>query len=206
MAHRIATSDPKPSSRPQSRGYYYFYFNKRTASGGECMALIPESIHDLVKKDSFMFDDRCLEWDENLQASVLKLDFDNPPLEDPSLPPREQGWSDPDHPAALEPADPHALAAVAQRQAVIPNRGLRPATLRKRNAEARAAEHNIDVDLLMLLDQACAGFNYACKRIGTAEKPRAMEAQKILVTCMIPWLKERGVKLSEDDEKAMNYS
>jgi hypothetical protein len=82
---------------------------------------------------------------------------------------------------------------------------VRPATVRKRNAESRAAEHNIDVDLLMLLDQACAGFNYACKRIGTAEKPRAMEAQKILVTCMIPWLKERGVKLSEEEEKSMSY-
>jgi hypothetical protein len=83
---------------------------------------------------------------------------------------------------------------------------VRPAAARKANAAARAAEHNIDVDLLMLLDQACAGFNYACRRIGTAEKPRAMEAQKILVTCMIPWLKQRGVTLGEDDEKAMNYS
>lgn len=206
MAHRIATSDPKPSSRPQSRGYYYFYFNKRTASGGECMALVPESIRDLVKKDAFMFDDRCLEWDENLQASVLKLDFDNPALEDSSLPPREEGWSDPDHPTALEPADPHALTAVAQRQAVIPNRAPRPATVRKHNAAARAAEHNIDVDLLMLLDQVCAAFNYTSKRIGSVEKPRAMEAQKLATTALIPWLKQRGVALSEDEEKAISFS
>ena len=205
MAVRIATSDPKPSSKPDHHGYYYFYFNKKLPTGGECAALIPHSIHDIVKK-GFTFDDSCLAYSTDLKASVLQLDFDEPELADPSLPPREEGWSDPDHLAALEAADPHVMAAVAQRPAVIPNRGVRPATVRKRNAEARAAEHNIDVDLLMLLDQACAGFNYACKRIGTAEKPRAMEAQKILVTCMIPWLKERGVKLSEDDEKAMNYS
>ncbi len=205
MAVRIATSDPKPSVKPDHHGYYYFYFNKKLPNGGECAALIPESIRDIVKK-GFTFDDSCLTYNTELKASVLQLDFDEQELADPALPPREEGWSDPDHLAAFEAADPHVMTAVAQRTAVIPNRGVRPATVRKRNAEARAAEHNIDVDLLMLLDQACAGFNYACKRIGTAEKPRAMEAQKILVTCMIPWLKERGVRLSEDEEKAMSIS
>lgn len=206
MAQRIATSDPKPSTRPQCRGYYYFYFNKRTDNGGECMALIPESIRDVVKKGVFRFDDSWLDYDENLQASVLKLDFDHAPLESPSLPPREEGWSDPDYPTALESADPRVLAAVAQRQAVIPNRGLRPATVRKHNAAARAAEHNIDVDLLMLLDQVCAAFNYTSKRIGSVEKPRAMEVQKLATTALIPWLKQRGVALSEDEEKAISFS
>jgi len=58
----------------------------------------------------------------------------------------------------------------------------------------------------MLIEQASRAFNLTCKLIGTAEKPRPMEAQKIVVTCMIPWLKERGVTLSEEDEKSMNYS
>jgi hypothetical protein len=204
MAVRIATSDPKPSARADHHGYHYFYYNKKLPSGGECTALIPDAICDIVKK-GFTFDDSCLTFNKKLQASLLQLDFDEPAVADPSLPPREEGWSDPDHLTALESADPHAMTAVAQRVTPIPNRGVRPATVRKRNAESRAAEHNIDVDLLMLLDQACAGFNYACKRIGTAEKPRAMEAQKILVTCMIPWLKERGVKLSEEEEKAMSF-
>ena len=205
MTVRIATSDPRPSSRPEHHGYCYFYFDKRLDNGGEATALIPHSIRDIVKK-GFPFDDSCLTYNKTLQASVLQLDFEGKAQADPLLPAREEGWSDPDHLTALEAADPQAMTAVIQRSAAIPNRGVRPATVRKRNAESRAAEHNIDVDLLMLLDQACAGFNYACKRIGTAEKPRAMEAQKILVTCMIPWLKERGVKLSEDEEKAMNYS
>jgi hypothetical protein len=205
MAVRITTSDPKPSTKTEHRGYYYFYFNKKLANGGECAALVPDSIRDIVKK-GFVFDDSCLTFDTDLKASVLKLDFDEPELADPAIPAREEGWSDPDHLAALESADPQAMTAVAHRAAVIPNRGVRPATVRKRNAEARAAEHNIDIDLLMLIEQASRAFNLTCKLIGTAEKPRPMEAQKIVVTCMIPWLKERGVTLSDTDEKAMNYS
>ncbi len=204
MAVRIATSDPKPSAKPNHHGFLYFYYNKKLSNGGECAALIPSSLQDIVKK-GFTFDDNVLIYDTDLKASLLQLDFDEPAVADPSLPPGEEGWSDHDHLTATGTADPQALAEVAHRTAVIPNRGVRPATVRKRNAESRAAEHNLDVDLLMLLDQACAGFNYACKRIGTAEKPRALEAQKILVTCMIPWLKERGVKLSEEEEKVMSF-
>jgi hypothetical protein len=201
MAVRIATSDPKPSVRNQ--GYDFFYFNKRTASGTECVALLPHSLRGIVHK-GFVFDDASLQFDENLKASVLQLDFDEPPVGDPALPPSEEGWGDPDHLTALEPSGPSTATAVANRP-FIPNRGIRPATARKRDAAARAAEHNIDVDLLALVDQVCAAFNYACKRIGTAEKPRAMEAQKLVVTAVIPWLKQRGAVLSEDDEKAMTF-
>lgn len=204
MAVRIATSDPKPSTKPDHHGYFYFYFNKKLPNGGECAALIPDAIRDIVKK-GFTFDDSCLAFNTELKASVLQLDFDEPELADPAFPPREEGWSDPDHLAALESADPELMTAVAQRQAAIPGRGVRPATVRKRNAEARAAEHNLDIDLLMLLDQVCAAFNYTSKRIGSVEKPRAMEAQKLTVTALIPWLKQRGIALSEEDEKSMSF-
>lgn len=204
MAVRIATSDPKPSTKPDHHGYFYFYFNKKLPNGGECAALIPDAIRDIVKK-GFTFDDSCLAFSTELKASVLQLDFDEPELADPALPPREEGWSDPDHLAALESADPELMTAVAQRPVAIPNRGVRPATVRKRNAEARAAEHNLDIDLLMLLDQVCAAFNYTSKRIGSVEKPRAMEAQKLTVTALIPWLKQRGIALSEEDEKSMSF-
>lgn len=204
MAVRIATSDPKPSTKANHHGFLYFYYNKKLPNGGECAALIPQSLQDIVKK-GFTFDDNVLAFDTNLKASLLQLDFDEPAVEDPSLPPGEEGWSDHDHLTATGAADPEALSEVAQRTAVIPNRGVRPATARKRNAESRAAEHNLDVDLLMLLDQVCAAFNYASKRIGSVEKPRAMEVQKLATTALIPWLKDRGVRLSEEDEKAMSF-
>lgn len=205
MTVRIATSDPKPSTKPEHIGFLYFYYNKKTQSGGECAALIPKSLQDIVRR-GFAFDDQALAFDTTLKASVLQLDFDEPAVEDPSLPPSEEGWADHDHLTATGSAEPQALAAVAERTAAIPNRGVRPATVRKRNAESRAAEHNIDVDLLMILDQVCAAFNYASKRIGSVEKPRAMEAQKLATTALIPWLKQRGVALSEEDEKGMNFS
>lgn len=202
MAVRIATSDPKPSTRTPD--YDYFYFNKQTPAGGECAALIPHSLRGIVKR-GFTFDDRTLRYDAELKASVLELDFDEPPVADPQLPAdSDAGWGDPDHLTALQAAEPQALTAVAERHGAIPNRGARPATLRKRNAEARAAEHNLEVDLLMLLDQVCSAFNYASKRIGVGEKPRAMEAQKLATTALIPWLKARGVALTDDEEKALS--
>ena len=202
MAVRIATSDPKPSTRTPD--YDYFYFNKQTPAGGECAALIPHSLRGLVQR-GFTFDDAALRWNPDLKASVLELDFDEPPVADPQLPAdSDAGWGDPDALTALGAADPAATRAVAERHGLIPNRGLRPATLRKRNAEARAAEHNLDLDLLLLLDQACSAFNYASKRIGVGEKPRAMEAQKLATTALIPWLKARGVALTDDEEKALS--
>lgn len=203
MAVRIATSDPKPSARTPD--YDYFYFNKQTPSGGECAALIPRSLRGIVKR-GFTFDDVVLRFDADLKASILELDFDESPVADPALPADpDTGWHDPDHPTALQSADPDALVAVAQRHGVIPNQGLRPATIRKRNAAARAAEHNLEVDLLLLLDQVCSAFNYASKRIGCGEKPRAMEAQKLATTALIPWLKNRGTDLTDEDEKAMTF-
>ena len=202
MAVRVATSDPKPSIKLP--GFDYFYFNKKLPNGTECVAVIPQSLRGIVRKN-FVFDDAALRYDDELKASVLQLDFDEAPTADPALPDDPQtGWGDHDHLTASDSADPELLAQMIQNTPVIPNRGIRPATARKQAAAARAAEHNLDLDLLMILDQVCTAFNYTCKRIGVAEKPRAMEAQKIAVTAVIPWLKSKGVNLSEEEEKALS--
>jgi len=202
MAVRIATSDPKPSAKPDHHGYYYFYFNKKLPSGGECAALIPESIRDIVKK-GFTFDDSCLTYNTELKASVLQLDFDEQELADPALPPREEGWSDPDHLAALEAADPRLMTAVAQRPAVIPNRGVRPATIRKRNAEARAAEHNLPAGFLQRLEYLIRAQRLVSTAIGVQERPRAMDSQKLVVTAWIDYTKSCGTQLTEEEERDM---
>lgn len=201
MAVRTVTSDPKPSSR--SSGFHFFYYNKRTTNGSECLALLPDALRDLVHK-GFIFDDAALRFDDQLRASVLALDFDQAPAASPALPADpEAGWGDHDHLAANDAADPALLTQLVAAP-VIPNRGVRPATARKQAAASRAAEQNIEVDLLLLIEQVCSAYNYACKRIGVVEKPRAMEAQKLAVTALIPWLKSRGVALSDDDTKAMS--
>lgn len=200
MAEHTVLSDPKPSGR--NRGFFYIYYDKPTANGGHCVALIPPALRDLVRK-GFVLNEHDLYWDEQQGASVLGLDFEQPPAGDPALPPDpEAGWSDHDHCAASAAADPALLAQLMT--ATIPRRSVHPATARKHAAEQRASEQNIDIDLLLLIEQVCAAFNYACKRIGVAEKPRAMEAQKLATTALIPWLKAKGVSLSEDDEKAMS--
>jgi hypothetical protein len=202
MAVRTATTDPKPSSR--HNGFDYFYYNKLTTSGSNCAAIIPPSLRGIVRK-GFVFDDNALRYDDELRASILELDFDEPAASEPALPDDpDAGWGDHDHLAAGTAADPQLLNTLMHHP-TIPNRGVSPATARKHAAAARAAEHNIDVELLLLLDQLCSAYNYASKRIGVVEKPRAMEAQKLLVTAAIPWLKSRGTALSEEDAKAMNF-
>lgn len=202
MAVRTVTTDPKPSQHHQ--GFDYFYFNKLTDKGTNCAAIIPPALRGIVRK-GFIFDDAALRWDDTLRASVLELDFDQPPAGEPALPADlDTGWSDHDHLTATATADPVVLRHLMP-NTTIPNQGVTPATARKHDAASRAAEHNIDIDLLLLLDQVCAAFNYTRRRIGVSETPRAMEAQKLTVTALIPWLKAKGVNLSEEDEKTMNF-
>lgn len=204
MATYFITSDPKPSSR--NTNYHFVYYGKPAKSGGECMAIFPSYLAKHVKKGD-VIDDEQTRYDTALSATVLELDFEHPSGGELSLPAGENGWSDPDALTALEPADAAVVAVVAEnaKPNPIPGRAYSPKAQRRADAAARAAEHNLDLELLTILDQACSAFNYACRRIGTAEKPRAMEAQKLATTALIPWLKSRGVALSEDDEKAMSF-
>lgn len=201
MADHTVLSDPKPSAR--NRGFYFVYYDKPTAKGSHCVALVPPALRDLIRK-GFVLNEHDLYWDEQLKASVLGLDFEQPPADGPALPADpEAGWSDHDALAATATADPSLLSSLMT--TTLPSRSVSPATARKHAAEQRASEQNIDVDLLLLIEQTCAAFNYACKRIGVAEKPRAMEAQKLATTALIPWLKAKGVTLSDEDEKAMTF-
>lgn len=208
MVVRTATSDPKPSSR--NPGFWYFYYNKRTAAGSECVALIPDSIRDLIRK-GFPFDDGALRYNEDLKASVLELDFDESSApQEPSLPPDpERGWSDHDSPVAQGSADPEALAAVSQHiqhhAPQIPNRGVRPATARKREAAEFAAQHNIPMSFLQRIEWLCAAQAYAAKRLGVTEKPRPMDVQKLVTSAYIDWCREGGAEFSDAEERAMRF-
>lgn len=186
MAPRLITSDPKPSIR--HRNWFYCYYNQQTSRGSQCVAVIPGSLLGVVKRGYAFDDETDLRWDEELRASVLTVDFDTPQVGDSPQPPEhEAGWGDPDGITALGVAKPEELRPVAARLGVVPE------------------PPKLDTGLEELLEQACMAFTYACRRIGVAEKPRAMEAQKIATTCLIPWLKARGVTLSEEDEKAMTF-
>lgn len=209
MAVRLATSDPKPSSR--NPGYWFFYYNRKTDKGTDCLALIPDALRGIVK-ENFCFDDSAIRWSEELGASVLVLDFDEPAQEsEPALPAHhEAGWRDPDHFTAAigSGSDPAALAAVLERQAeltghAIPNKGVRPATARKQDAAARAAEHNIPVDLLTINEQVCRTFNYISARIGSGEKPGAVIAQKLTAIAYIAYSNKVGINLSDDDKDTL---
>ncbi len=204
MAVRIATSDPKPSTKANHHGFLYFYYNKKLPNGGECAALIPQSLQDIVKK-GFTFDDNVLAFDTNLKASLLQLDFDEPAVEDPSLPPGEEGWSDHDHLTAAGPADPELLAELAQRTAAIPNRGVRPETVRKQLAEAIPDDQKIPAEFLRRLKWLTIAQRIACSDLRVRETPRALEAQKLVVTAWIDYSKSIGVEYSDAEEKAMRF-
>lgn len=186
MAPRLVTTEPRLSLR--HRGFYYVYYNAKTARGTDCVAVIPSSLLNVVHRGFAFDDEKDLHWNEDLRASVLTVDFDGPASDHPALPPvQDSGWGDHDAATATAVSDPTALRQVAERLGVV------------------SPPPKLDAGLEELLEQACMAFLYACKRIGVAEKPRAMEAQKIATTCLIPYLRARGVNLSEEDEKAMNY-
>lgn len=197
MATRQITSEPKPSIR--HRGWYYAYYNSKAASGRNCIAVMPSSLVGHVHRGFVFNDETQLQWSDELRASVLTLDFDGQEPTGPSLPPdREAGWKDSDAPATYPICDPQLLKQMATQHGI-------PAQYNS-NGNGRAPEPpRLDPSLEDLLEQACLAFTYACRRIGVVEKPRAMEAQKIATTCLIPYLKERGVTLTDEEEKAMTF-
>lgn len=202
MAPRIVTTDPAVSKK--SSDYLYVRYNDRTAAGTEKTFCFPKALVGIIHKN-WGFDDSILTWDEQIQSSVLRLDFDGSAAEDPQLPPDpEAGWSDPDHLTAVLP-QPVQPQTPGQYSNVIPNRGVTPQTARRHLAAARAAEFNMPVSFLDRLETLCKGQLYIQKRLCITEKPRAMEAQKILMAAWIDWRKEAGSVFTEDEEKAMQF-
>lgn len=188
-------SDPKPSIR--CAGWDFVYYDRKTSRGTDCLALIPPSLRGVVKR-GFSFPDESLQFDEALRSWVLSVDFDQPPTESPAIPDHsEAGWRDPDYSAPV--SDPVALQQMKQH---LDN--VMAATV-VREPAAEPAKHSLDPGLAALIDQVALAYNHTCRQLGVTERPRAMEAQKILVTCLIPWFKERGVALSGEEEKAMSF-
>lgn len=201
MAIHQFTSDPKPSTRVT--GWYYAYFNKPTARGGECVALFPPALLGIVKK-GFAFDESNILWDDTLKASVLALDFDGlEEVGEPSLPPDpETGWADPD---GLPPAP---VTNVRHLHGEPPRAGVRPAALRRREAIQQAASGdqlpaaflkiNLEVSRAFLLQYSLLSS------IGEAR--RADVAQKLTAIAAIPYYRQAGIELSEDDVKSINIA
>lgn len=189
MATRLVTTEPRLSNKHPD--YLYVRYNDRTASGTEKTFSFSKSLAGIIRKN-YAFDDSALSFEEGV-GSVLRLDFDIAPTEDPELPPNpEAGWADPDHLTAVLPEPP-----------VIPNRGVTPATARKHAAAARAQEFNLPADFLERLELLARAQRIVSSMIGVNEKPRPQDAQKLVVTAWIDYSRSRGIELSEEDEKML---
>lgn len=191
MATHTVLSEPRQSR--YNPNWLYVYYDAKTTEGRNCIAVIPNSLKGVIHRGS-TFEDSQLRYDPELRASVLEVDFHESPPGDPSLPPdRETGWRDGDHQAPLgNTAD---LKEVLTRLESLPSP--LPQT-------PQAPVPQMDPSLQHLIDQVCLAYSYASRRLGVVEKPRSMEAQKLVTTCLIPWLRDRGVALSEDEERAMS--
>lgn len=223
------TSDPKPSMRLQSRGHhgwYYAYYDRQSANGQQCVVVFPVAIKDIVRK-GFEFDEASVVWDDNLGASVLQLDFDEPAhLGEPSLPPDpESGWGDPD---VLPPAPPepeftqpepelvalgngrsnghHLPVAPAPQATTNGHRPMRGPALRKVEAQ-KAVEigSRLPAAYLKINREVAQAFLLQLALISNAvnEQRRADVAQKLTAISSIPYYRSVGVELSEDDIKGM---
>lgn len=199
MAIRHITSDPKPSSR--HGGWLYAYYNKPTRTGGECTVILPSAIADIIRK-GFAFDDSCITYDESLGASVLQLDFDEPAhLGESSLPPDpETGWADVDR----LPPSPLLLSGDDHQEP--PRSGCRPAALRRRDAARDAIQGaQLPADFLKINLEVNRSFlmQYALISPAVGEARRADVAQKLCAIASIPYYRQKGVALTDDDVKAI---
>lgn len=205
MAIHCLTSDPKPSHTHQ--GWYFAYYNKPTPRGGECTALLAPAAAEVVKR-GFTFDDSCVRFDDALKSSVLDVDFTGAPLlDEPSLPPDpEAGWGDPDYPAPAPTPQQQAAPAVMPAPAANGRRpGVRPAAVRRREAEQLAAmgkrlppglaRTGMEVVQLLLMQRAMLA--------DIPEPLRTQMAQKACAIAAIPYYRQQGVQLTEDDIQGM---
>jgi hypothetical protein len=179
---RTITSDPKPSHR--NPGYLYAYYNDTTASGRDCALVFPASLRGVVRR-GFTFRDDQVTWDATVGASVLACDFSEAPA-DPSLPPTELGWCDPDH---FPPADPPARHTQP---------AMRPATHRRQQAAELGAA--LPPELFEQAKITAALYRTIATLIGVSEPARAMEAKSLAITLMIPYLKKQGIIPLDADE------
>ena len=194
MTVRQITSLPKPSVKHQ--GWDFVYFNRKTSNGGECVALIAPVLRDIVKP-GFAFDESAVHWDDALKASVLQIDFDEQP-DEPSLPP-EDGWGDPDRIPAS--ANGHAMAAVLERA------GTRPPATRKREAQQLVgvgAQLPAPLLKISLEVSRCFQMHYALLNPIVGEARRADVAQKLAATSCIPYFRQVGVELTDEDVKQLS--
>ena len=193
MAVHSITSDPKPSSK--INGWLYAYYNKPTANGGECTCVFPPAIRDIVKR-GFTFDDSILAFDQSLGATVLRLDFSEPAHDgEPQLPPDpETGWADPD--PLLAGGAPIAPARA----------GTRPPATRRREATQLAVNGAQLPPALLKISlevSRCFLLQYSLISQTVGEARRADVAQKLCAISAIPYYRQAGVELSEDDVKGM---
>lgn len=201
MAVRSITSEPKPSTK--ITGWYYAYYNKATSAGGECTCVFPPAIKDIVRR-GFTFDDSILRYDESLRASVLELDFSEPQTDgEPQLPPDpEAGWGDPDALLAQSSSVPAAPG-----QSFPAPAGTRPPATRRREAARSAIEQSqLPPAFLNINIQVARSFllQYALISPTVGEARRADVAQKLCAISSIPYFRQAGVELSDDDVKAIS--
>lgn len=203
MAIRKITSDPKPSVRHQ--GWLYSYYSKPTANGGECAVIFPPSIADIVRK-GFAFDDSCVFFDENLRASVLALDFDMEepePTEDPGssvdFDAEAGGWSDPDR---------FTASAAPQEQQRQHRPGVRPAAVRKRQAQLNTSGAQLPPEMLQAAIHMSRLFLVIYAQLGSSvpETSKAMIAQKLAACVAIPYYRSKGIDLTEEDAQSISMS
>jgi len=206
MAVHTITSAPRPSFR--HNGYHFAYYDRVAPTGKQCVVAFPTSLADTIKP-GFQFDEATsVHWDDALKASVLHLDFDErESLAEPSLPPDpESGWGDIDYPAPspaeveLTSGNNHATPAANSQPAM---RG--PAHRKSEAQKAIEQGAQLPAAYLKINLEVSRSFLLQLRLIGNAvgEHNRAMIAQKLCAISSIPYYKQIGVNLTEEDVNSM---
>tara|TARA_R110000868_G_scaffold11594_1_gene56610 strand:- start:1916 stop:2548 length:633 start_codon:yes stop_codon:yes gene_type:complete len=210
MTFHVATSDPTPSAR--NPGWDFIYFDKKSASGRDCTALVRPYLRNHIRK-GFRFLATSLLYDHELRQDVLQAPAPAQHLEEPSLPAdQDAGWGDDDSLLAEPAAYDHYQAAPMNPNPSMPTPGSSPAAQRREHVAARDAAlgnhppHRLSLEAIAAADEAAGLYLYLSRRLGIRETARPMEVQKMATSILIQLYKARGIPLSPEDEKAMMFS
>jgi len=205
MAIRTVTTDPQPSRVVE--GFWYARYNQRTRAGGEAIICFHPSLKDIVCK-GFVFDDRDVVFDEALRASILAFD-DAEAAGDLEIPAEFVPGEDVDHdPTPEAPNDTIAPGRTAR--SLVTRQRLNaqfhaPAAPAAPTAPAEPTEPSLPPELRTIAREVAQTFLYQLGLIHPAvgESRRGDIAQKLTAIACIPYYRERGVRLTDDDVKGM---
>ncbi len=234
--HQFTSKPSRSQLPAQSQyGLWYAYFNHPgTREGSEATVSFPEEYCKYISPGVPFSSNGTpiagrpttfIEYNEDLKCSVLV--FDNVGSQsDMEVPAHSEinaeDWQDPDFKGYNDHDAEHSVSQYTMRNG-IPRAGTQARAARKnitksmtlqsthpRNiSDTQKLKNNIkDADLAAAIEEVAHGYLYMEHLTGVSKTERTSQltAQKLVACVLIPYFRSKGIELSEEDVKALQYA